>query len=208
MEAWRRQNTRLRSQASKWQRKERKVKSLSRVRLFATPWTVACTRLLCPWDFLGKSTRVGWHFLLQGIFPTQWSNPGLPHCRQTLSRLSPQGSRYKWQNQQSNPDSTAAQSHWLFSTVSSNAEATSTRGIKLDGSMHHEHCSHKTMQVRCPEWGRLHCKGLYLSHIFLQGKALGSICVGICSWRWWERFQPPRPHNWWDSGSWYLVPGK
>ena len=28
------------------------------------------------------------HFLLQGIFPTQGSNPGLPHCRQRLYRLS------------------------------------------------------------------------------------------------------------------------
>ena len=26
------------------------------------------TRLLCPWDFPGKNTGVGWHFLLQGIF--------------------------------------------------------------------------------------------------------------------------------------------
>ena len=69
-----------------------KVKSLSRVRLFATPWTVACTRLLRPWDFLGKSTGVGCHFLLQGIFPTQGSNPGLLHCRQTLYHLSHQGS--------------------------------------------------------------------------------------------------------------------
>ena len=50
------------------------VKSLSRVRLFATPWTVACTSLLRPWDFLGKSTRVGCHFLLQGMFPTQGLN--------------------------------------------------------------------------------------------------------------------------------------
>ena len=36
---------------------------------------------LCPRDFLGKSTGVGCHFLLQRIFPTQRSNPGLPHCR-------------------------------------------------------------------------------------------------------------------------------
>ena len=50
------------------------------------------TRLLRPWDFLGKSTGVGCHFLLQGIFPTQGSNPGLLHCRQTLYRLSHQGS--------------------------------------------------------------------------------------------------------------------
>ena len=46
------------------------------------------TRLLRPWDFLGKSTGVGCHFLLQGFFPTQGSNPGLPHCRQTLYHLS------------------------------------------------------------------------------------------------------------------------
>ena len=37
------------------------VKLLSRVWLFATPWAVACTRLLRPWDFLGKSTGVGCH---------------------------------------------------------------------------------------------------------------------------------------------------
>ena len=36
--------------------------------------------------------RVGCHFLLQGIFPTQESNPGLPHSRQMLYHLSPQGS--------------------------------------------------------------------------------------------------------------------
>ena len=42
----------------------------------------------CPWDFPGNSTGVDCHFLLQGIFPTQGSNPGLPHCRQTLYRLS------------------------------------------------------------------------------------------------------------------------
>ena len=48
--------------------------------------------LICPWDFPGKSTRVDCHFLLQGIFPTQGLNPGLPHCRQTLYRLSHQGS--------------------------------------------------------------------------------------------------------------------
>ena len=46
------------------------------------------TRLPHPWDFLGKSTGLGCHFLLQGIFPTQGLNPGLPHCRQTLYRLS------------------------------------------------------------------------------------------------------------------------
>ena len=35
------------------------------------------TRLLRPWDFPGKSTGVGCHFLLQGIFPPQGLNPAL-----------------------------------------------------------------------------------------------------------------------------------
>ena len=45
-------------------------------------------RLLCPWDFPGNSTRVDCHFLLQGIFPSQGSNPCLSHCRQMLYHLS------------------------------------------------------------------------------------------------------------------------
>ena len=43
-------------------------------------------------DSPGKNTGVSCHALLQGIFPTQGSNPGLPHCRQILYRLSHQGS--------------------------------------------------------------------------------------------------------------------
>ena len=43
-------------------------------------------------DSPGKDTGVGCPALLQGIFPTQGSNPGLPHCRRILSLLSHQGS--------------------------------------------------------------------------------------------------------------------
>ena len=50
--------------------------------------------LLCPWDFPGKSTGVGCHFLLQRIFLIQGSNLGLSHCRQTLYHLSHQRSPY------------------------------------------------------------------------------------------------------------------
>ena len=40
---------------------------------------------MIPWrHFPGKNTGVGCHFLLQGIFLTQGSNPGLLHCRQIL----------------------------------------------------------------------------------------------------------------------------
>ena len=65
--------------------------SLSPVRLFATPWTVARQAPLSG-DFSSKNTGVGCHFLLQGIFLTQGSNPGLSHCGQILHRLSQQGS--------------------------------------------------------------------------------------------------------------------
>ena len=43
-------------------------------------------------DSSGKSTGVGYHALLQGIFPTQGSNPGLLHCRHILYYLSHQES--------------------------------------------------------------------------------------------------------------------
>ena len=60
------------------------------------PHGLQSTRLLRPWDFPGKNTGVGCHFLLQGIFPTQGWNPGLPHCRQRLYRLSQQGSPFTY----------------------------------------------------------------------------------------------------------------
>ena len=57
-----------------------------------TPWTVQPTRLLCPWNSPDKNTGVSSYSLLQGIFPSQESNPDLLHCRQILYHLSHQGS--------------------------------------------------------------------------------------------------------------------
>ena len=65
----------------------------SSVWLFATPWTVAYQAPL--WDSPGKNMGVGCHALLQGIFPSQGSNPGLPRCRRILSCLSHQGSHQR-----------------------------------------------------------------------------------------------------------------
>ena len=45
-----------------------------------------------PWNSPGQNTGVGSLFLLQGIFPTQGWNPGLPHCRWILYQLSHKGS--------------------------------------------------------------------------------------------------------------------
>ena len=49
-----------------WEREKGKV--------YLWPHGVWPTRLLCPWDSLGKNTRVGSHSLLQGFFPTQGLN--------------------------------------------------------------------------------------------------------------------------------------
>ena len=49
------------------------------------------TRLNHPWNFPGKNTGMGCHFLLQEICPTQGLNPCLPHCRLILYCLSHQG---------------------------------------------------------------------------------------------------------------------
>ena len=59
------------------------------------PHRLYASRLLCPWNFPGKKTCVGCHAFLQGIFPTQRLNPGVPHCRQILYCLRHQGSPLK-----------------------------------------------------------------------------------------------------------------
>ena len=71
--------------------KQIKVKSLSRVCLFATLWTVAYQAALS----MGFSRQGYWSglpFPSPGIFLTQGSNPGLLDCRQMLYHLSHQGS--------------------------------------------------------------------------------------------------------------------
>ena len=53
-----------------------------------------CDSMDCsPWNSSGQNTQVGSLSLLQGIFPTQGSNPGLRHCRQILYQLSHKGSQ-------------------------------------------------------------------------------------------------------------------
>ena len=69
----------------------KKVKSLSRVRLTVTQWTVAYQAPLS----MGFARQEYWNelpFPSPGIFPAQGLNPGLLHCRQTLYRLSHQRS--------------------------------------------------------------------------------------------------------------------
>ena len=65
-----------------------------KVKMQVTQWCpTLCNRMDCsPWDSSGQNTGMGGCSLLQGIFPTQGSNPGLPQCRWILYQLSHQGS--------------------------------------------------------------------------------------------------------------------
>ena len=51
------------------------------VQLFGTLWTIA-SRLLCPWDSLGKNTGVSFHALCPP--PVIWDFPGGPVCEIAL----------------------------------------------------------------------------------------------------------------------------
>ena len=64
-------------------------------------------RLYSPWNSPGQNTGVGRLSLLQGMFPTQGSNPGLSHCRQILYQLSQKGS----------PEDTQCSIHPVFGSI-------------------------------------------------------------------------------------------
>ena len=61
---------------------------------------ISLSKWLCPWDFPGKNTGTGCHFLFQGIFPTQKLNPCLLHLlywQEGSLPLSHLGSLNEWQ---------------------------------------------------------------------------------------------------------------
>ena len=73
--------------------------------------TQSCLTLCDPMDFIVsgilQARILEWvAFLLQGIFPTQGSNPGLPYCRWILDQLSQKGSPHytKYVSVQSNDE--------------------------------------------------------------------------------------------------------
>ena len=70
------------------------MRSVNQSYLTLTPWTIAHQVPLSTGFSLGKNTGVGCHFLLQGIFPTQGSNPHLLYllyCQADSLPLMPQG---------------------------------------------------------------------------------------------------------------------
>ena len=59
------------------------------------PFGLYPVRFLRPWDCSGKNTEVGYHFLVQALFPIQGSNLGLLHCRWIFYWLSHHGNPWE-----------------------------------------------------------------------------------------------------------------
>ena len=70
------------------------IGSVSRVQLFATPWTILPVRLLCPWG--SQNPGVGCHSLLQWIFLTQGSNPRFLNRQADSLPSEPPGKSSPW----------------------------------------------------------------------------------------------------------------
>ena len=81
----------LQHQSFQW--KFRKAQEISlKVKITQSCPTLWPPGLYSPWNSSVQNTGVGSCSLLQGIFPTQVSNPGLLHCKRILYQLSHQGS--------------------------------------------------------------------------------------------------------------------
>ena len=76
-----------------------------------------CESMDCnsPWNSPGQNTGVGSLSLLQGILPTQGSNPGLPHCRRILYQLSHKEGPISWVK---NPRSPTLLLHVILQVIS------------------------------------------------------------------------------------------
>ena len=154
----------------------------SHVQLFATSRIVA-NRLLRPWDFPGKNTGVGCHFLLQGIFPTQESNPVLPHCRWIIYKLRDQGiprilkwvaypfsSRSSWSRIK--PGSSALQVDSLPAEPQGKPKNTGVGNLSL---------LQKSSQPR--NWTRVSCiAGGFFTHWAMREAFVSTVCVSAELW--------------------------
>ena len=126
--------------------------------LLNTPWQLlSCGPILCnsmdfsqlgsfcPWDFPGKNTGVGCHYLLQGIFLIQGSNLHLLcllHCRQNFYLLSHGGSRFIMSIIFVTKKTSKCYFHWLQKSLSE----------KCNSKLVDQHITHKYI---CILWGFL-----------------------------------------------------
>ena len=141
-------------------------------------------------DSPDKNTGVGCHALLQGIFPTQGSNPGLPHCRQILYHLSHQGSprTLEWVAYPFSRDLASITSHihywvlfllWLhpfiLSAVISPLMSSSILGTYRTGEVFHLSVSYLSA-FSYPPWGSQRVNTEVVCHSLLQWTTFCQTC--------------------------------
>ena len=103
------------------------VQLLSHVRLFVTPWTVACQAPLFM-EFSRQEYWSGCHSFLQGIFLTQGSNPGFLQCRRP--GFDPWNRKIPWKRkQQPTPVFLSGEFHGERSLVDYSPPGSSVHGI-------------------------------------------------------------------------------
>ena len=93
--------------------------------------------LYSPWNSLGQNTGVGSLFPLQGIFPTQGLNPGLPHCRWMFCQLSHKGSPWMWEMDHKEgwvPKNWCFQTVVLEKTLESPLDSKEIKAVHLKGN--------------------------------------------------------------------------
>ena len=87
--------------------------------------------LLCPWDFPGKNSGVGCHFLLQGMFQTQGLSSSLPRYMQILYCLSHQGIKIIFTSESHLVMSDSLWPHVLYSPWNSPGQNTGVGSLSL-----------------------------------------------------------------------------
>ena len=119
-------------------------------------------------DSPGKNTGVGWHALLQGIFPTQGLNPCLPHCRRILYCMSHLLCAFKYFRYRS-AAMKWAQTSEIFITSSSQ------RYWSLDGAQ--RTCSERAMMLS-------DCKWVGVTWTLWREYPTPALHQASCSWQW------------------------
>ena len=132
--------------------------------------------LYSPWTSRGQDNGVGSLSLLHGIFPTQGSNPGLPHCRWIIHQLSHKGSPriLKWAAYPFSRGSAWPGIEPGFPELQEDSLPTETQGkskntgVLLQGIF-------LTQELN---WGLLHCRQI-LYQLKYQGSPIGRIMLVI-----------------------------
>ena len=153
------------------------------------------TRLLCPWNSPGQNTEVSSLPLLQGIFPTQGSMPGLLHCRRILYHLSyPRSPLHRWDCSSSFKCLVEAmrigkRENWMWTIKRGECGGWLIRGNALSYTL--RRCGAKPRPGNLLKPGStLEARSMTVTGIIADGGNNVLLGVGWCRWKASERMEP------------------